>query len=584
MSEFDRNLFNLAKTTKVFLADHPEVIVTRADKGNATVVLDRDTYLAKMSDLLSDRETYTIVKTDPTKKIFNDLNSVLKRWEQKDYISSFTKRSLLTSDGVLPRAYGLPKIHKVNYPLRIIVSSINSPLHKFATFLHNCLYDNLPHAKSHICNSYELVDKLNNLYVEEHLKLISLDVVSLFTNVPIDLIIGGVAKRWHMLKNKIGIPYHEFLIGLRLVLDSTFFKFNGTIYKQIFGTPMGSPLSPICADLVLQDLEEQAIARLPFHIPFYFRYVDDIAFIIPSSFTDFTLKIFNSFHETLQFTIEIADNNCLNFLDVSIIINNNHIEFDWYRKPTFSGRFLNFFSQHPLAHKKGVVIGLTDKIFKLSHPRYHEKNFKFIFDTLLMNGYPAEFIFTTVTRRIKSLICSNIVPPSSPASPPSSSRSFFVISFIDVVSKHFKDIAAGPNKSLAFVVLNKLNRFIKAYKDPLPSVNHSNVVYKICCENCTASYVGQTSRELNTRVKEHISNINRPFESLSVVSQHGLERHKFNWDEVKILDEDPSFLRRIISEMIHITLQKNSLNVQNDTINLDKAYIYLPIIKSFPSK
>jgi len=228
-SEFDRSLFNLAKTIKVFLADHPEVIVTRADKGNATVVLDRDTYLTKMSDLLSDRETYTMVKTDPTKKIFNDLNSVLKRWKQKDYISSITKRSLLTSDVVLPRAYGLLKIHKVNCPLRIIVSSINSPLHKFATFFHNCLYDNLPHAKSHICNSYELVDKLNNLYVEDHLRLILLDVVSLFTNVPVDLIIGGVAKRWHLLQNKIKIPYHEFLIGLRLVLNSTFFKFNGII-------------------------------------------------------------------------------------------------------------------------------------------------------------------------------------------------------------------------------------------------------------------------------------------------------------------------------------------------------------------
>jgi len=115
-----------------------------------------------------------------------------------------------------------------------------------------------------------------------------------------------------------------------------------------------------------------------------------------------------------------------------------------------------------------------------------------------------------------------------------------VIPYTDSVSKQFKNIAANLNKSLAFVVLNKLNRFIKTYKDPLPTVNHSNVLYKICCENCTASYVGQTSRQLTTRVKEHKSNINRPFESLSVVSQHRLEGHEFKWDEVKILDEDPS--------------------------------------------
>ncbi|EFN64476.1 hypothetical protein EAG_00153, partial [Camponotus floridanus] len=99
------------------------------------------------------------------------------------------------------------------------------------------------------------------------------------------------------------------------------------------------------------------------------------------------------------FEMEIAENGCLNFLDVSIIINNNHIEFDWYRKPTFSGRLLNFFSHHPLSHKRGVVIGLTDRIFKLSHPRFHEKNFKFIFSMLHDNGYPSEFIFATVKKR-----------------------------------------------------------------------------------------------------------------------------------------------------------------------------------------
>ncbi|EFN67155.1 hypothetical protein EAG_12459, partial [Camponotus floridanus] len=67
-------------------------------------------------------------------------------------------------------------------------------------------------------------------------------------------------------------------------------------------------------------------------------------------------------------------------------------------------------------------------------------------------------------------------------------------------------------------------------------------------------------------------NINRPSEIVSVVSDHKLAGHEFNWDDVRILDEDPSFLRRIISEMIHITRHNNSLNIQNDTDNLDKAY------------
>jgi len=64
-------------------------------------------------------------------------------------------------------------------------------------------------------------------------------------------------------------------------LESTYFKFNEIIYKQKFGTSMGSPLSPIIAEIVLQDLEKKALGLLSIEIPFYHRYVDDIALAAP---------------------------------------------------------------------------------------------------------------------------------------------------------------------------------------------------------------------------------------------------------------------------------------------------------------
>jgi len=66
----------------------------------------------------------------------------------------------------------------------------------------------------------------------------------------------------------------EFLNGINLVLNFTFFKFDNQYFKQIFGTPMGSPLFPIIADIVMQDFENEAINRLPFSIPMYYRYID----------------------------------------------------------------------------------------------------------------------------------------------------------------------------------------------------------------------------------------------------------------------------------------------------------------------
>src|SRR5436190_21107724 len=89
------------------------------------------------------------------------------------------------------------------------------------------------------------------------------------------------------------LPYVEFLSDLHLVLFSTFFKFNGKIYKQLYGTPMGSPLAPILADLNLCDLEEKTKSMIPCHIPLYFRYVDNIIIAAPSALFNIILDTFN---------------------------------------------------------------------------------------------------------------------------------------------------------------------------------------------------------------------------------------------------------------------------------------------------
>src|SRR5436190_9657229 len=139
---------------------------TRADKGNVTVALDKDKYVQEMNKLLSDNNTYNIVKKDPLRKISSSLKELLTRWKNCEYISSSTYRSLSCNDGVLPRAYGLPKIHKPNHPLRIIISSINSPLYKLASFLDSIMQASFPRAPSSIRNSFELVKKLDLIKVD----------------------------------------------------------------------------------------------------------------------------------------------------------------------------------------------------------------------------------------------------------------------------------------------------------------------------------------------------------------------------------------------------------------------------------
>jgi len=118
------------------------------------------------------------------------------------------------------------------------------------------------------------IKKLSNI-------LISQDIISLFTNIPQDLAIDSILNRWTMIEKQTNILKEEFIEAIKLILLSTYFIFNNEIYRQTFGSPMGSPLSPIIANLVLQDLEDKALERINCCIPFYFRYVDDILLSAP---------------------------------------------------------------------------------------------------------------------------------------------------------------------------------------------------------------------------------------------------------------------------------------------------------------
>jgi len=135
--------------------------------------------------------------------------------------------------------------------------------------------------------------------MEENYDLISLDVVSLFTNIPVNL----AMDRWSHISKGTKIPKNEFLKALKLILESTYFKFNNIIYKQKFGTPMYSPLSPIIAEIVLQDLEMKALKLLNIEIPFYHRYIDDITMAAPRPKINECLNAFNLLEKQQDFVL-----------------------------------------------------------------------------------------------------------------------------------------------------------------------------------------------------------------------------------------------------------------------------------------
>jgi hypothetical protein len=583
-TSIDLEYLRLYKSANKFIKENTNIIFTKADKGNITVAMDRNGYIFEMNKTLSDEDTYVKVEKNPVRKIESSLTDTLKRWFKKEYITKQQLYHLRTSDALLPKAYGLPKMHKEGYPLRVIVSSVNSPLYSIAKYIHKVLNNSLPLARSFIKSSFDLYDRLVNKKIDDNNILISLDVVSLFTNVPVELAITAVNNRWSYIEKNTNIPKDEFVNMVNFILTSTYFSFEGEFYKQIFGTPMGSPLSPILADLVLQDIENKALYKIGKKLPLYVRYVDDILLIAPKEDCDNIIKIFNSFHDRIQFTFEKEVNRTLNYLELSISVdNNNQLIIDWFHKNTFSGRYLSFHSNHPLCHKIGTIYSLIDRAILLSNPIFHRKNIIFCIDNLIENGFPLPLIFKYIKSRIKNLITAkqnnNVNSRGTIDSNSNNNNTFICVPYIKGLSEHVGSALRTANISAGYKCFNRLNKFIKTHKDITPTLNNNNVIYRINCKDCDASYVGQTKRQLNTRIKEHKANIKQHQSKLTVISQHILNSgHQMDWENVQILDHESNYSKRIISETIFIKLQKNGLNVVEDTESLDE--MYFPLLES----
>jgi hypothetical protein len=115
------------------------IVIVPADKGRATVVMDKEEYNDKIRSHLSDLETYVEVENNPTNTLQNKVNSELKLLKNMSLLSDEQYKYLRSSTASTPLFYALIKTHKPNNPIRPIVSFIDSPTYKLAKHLSQLL-------------------------------------------------------------------------------------------------------------------------------------------------------------------------------------------------------------------------------------------------------------------------------------------------------------------------------------------------------------------------------------------------------------------------------------------------------------
>ena len=255
------------KALKELKLDNNRLILT-ADKGVALVVIDKQDYVKKAEDLLQE-SSYKKITDDPTVKQKNKLISILKNIKAEGGLKDDLYRKLYPTGAGSSKFYGLPKIHKPGIPLRPIISSIGTVTYNTAKELARILKPLVGLSEHHIQNTSDFVQQIKEVKLKKDESLVSYDVTALFTSVPIPpvlKIIEEKLKEDKELSRRTNMNTRHITMLLEFCLKSTYFVFQGQHFEQVEGAAMGSPLSPIVANIYMEHFEAKALETAP-HSP-----------------------------------------------------------------------------------------------------------------------------------------------------------------------------------------------------------------------------------------------------------------------------------------------------------------------------
>lgn len=535
------------------------VFYVKADKGNALVILDKDDYDDRMRAKIANGP-YRRLRADPLPRLVSKVTKTIK--ECKQVIGNV---KLTVPNPVLPRIKGLPKIHKPGQEMREIVSAVMSPTHRIAKWL----VDEFRKMEE----QFETRSVKNSKEFAQHIKstrgpegdeiMVSFDVKALFPSIPVKEAIGLV-ENW-LLKQKTGPEWRtkvrQYLKLVRLCMEENYFTFRGECYKQLEGAPMGNPLSPFISEIFMANLESDLASRNL--IPrVWKRYVDDVFAIIKETDLKSILSALNNLHGNIQFTCEVEKQGKLPFLDLLLTRTGGTLELEIYRKPTDTCRVIPNTSNHTHQHKMAAFNHMIHRMLNLPISQDGvKKETAHIFKIAELNGYPNRTISNLINKRRRMHqreILTNLIRDQQ-------TGRRVAVTFNRITASLKSKLKENGVEIVYTSKADQLKTLLKSTKDPIDEMAKSGV-YRITCTDCRKIYIGQTRRNMETRLKEHLKEAvlarkknSRDFRS-KVAEHIVLEDHNVSKDNATIVNHITDWRKLDVAESLEIyKSQKESL-------------------------
>ena len=559
------NLSRAERECMLKLKSNNDIVIKSADKGGATVIMNRANYVAEALAQLNNQQYYEEIDEPVYMSNVGKIDAILNRMKVEKYITDKQLEYLSGPAEVKPRTfYLLPKIHKKveTWPQpnkmpagRPIVSDVGSETYRISEYIDSFINPLATRHATYIKNTYDFISKITDFNLDQEYVLVTGDITSLYTNMLIDRTVDCVRKAF--ADNPANDRPDDYIIQLlEIALKNNDFEFDGKFYLQIMGTAMGKRFAPALANLYLLDFDRGAKANFEIKPKLFFRFLDDVFFLFPKNqahrLSDYEAFL-NSLIPNIKITLE-HNNNSINFLDTTIFIRNNRLCTKTYFKETDTHQLLHKQSHHPKHTFKGIIKSQLIRYKRLSTFKEDYFNTCNILFTYLKNrGYtyaeirkfkydiwynydnnvqtarkkndkellPITMDYTVISHELakecrRILIEQDVLKNIQPIIAYRNDRNLKQI----LTRSKLTSIAQGTfatcgNRKCRTCLVHATNtrtftsnRYKTRYnvQNDL-TCNSSNIIYLIECRQCGKQYVGETGRTLRDRLNNHRSAI-----------------------------------------------------------------------------
>ena len=235
--------------------------------------------------------------------------------------------------------------------------------------------------------------KIKNEKISENYEMVSFDVKSVFTLVPLEHTIDIILKRIYE-KHEITTVFTkpEMKKLLTIYKKNVYFSLNNNIYIQIDGVAMdwAPTLGGVLANIFMVELESVLVPKLNDYVKKWRRFVDDTFVYVTRGSIEYVLSVLNSFHDNVKFSYEQENNKRLPFLDDLFIRDDEKINTTVFRKDTYNDLYLHWDSFSPISWKRGTLTSLISRAYMIcSNQSLLGEELKHLKNTFhKKNGYP----------------------------------------------------------------------------------------------------------------------------------------------------------------------------------------------------